>query len=248
MEQYSILAKYYDALMTDIEYDKFVDFYTECFEKCGNGVKNVCDLACGTGIITLMLADKGYEVSGIDISCDMLSMAQMRAAENKAKIVFSEQDMSAFTTGVQEDAIICSLDGVNYLTSLEKVKSCFACVSESLKDNGLFIFDVSSVYKFKNILANNAFVYDLDDVFLSWQSFINEKSCVCDYYLTFFSKDGNAWHRYDEEQRQKGYSTTTLTKALNNSGLSVLGIYGDTSFGEPKPDSERLFFVCRKGV
>ena len=100
---------------------------------------------------------------------------------------------------------------------------------------------------YKNILSSNAFVYELDDLFLSWQSFYNEKRSICDYYLTFFSERGGVWHRFDEEQRQRSYSLKTIEKLLKDSGFTVEKTCGDTDFSPVTSTSERCHFICRKG-
>lgn len=246
MAQYSILAKYYDALMSGTDYSKWADLYVKCFEKYGKDVKNVVDIGCGTGSITTELAARGYAMTGVDISSEMLALAERKAEERRVRVRYAEQDMVCLDTGAEADAVICSFDGINYLPDTDAVRSCFSSVAVSLAAGGLFIFDVSSPYKFKNILGDNAFVYDLDEMFLSWQCFFSEKRGVCDYYLTFFERGGGAWQRYDETQRQRAYSERTLEKIIKGSGMSLVAKFADVDFSDVKDDSDRIFFVCRK--
>ena len=246
MAQYSILAKYYDALMDGVDYAKWADFYEQCFEKYGRDVKTVVDIGCGTGSITTELAARGYAMTGVDISSEMLALAERKAEERGVRVRYAEQDMAYLDTGAESDAVICSFDGVNYLTDTGDLRSCFSSVAAALAEGGLFVFDVSSPYKFKNILGDNAFVYETGDMFLSWQCFYNEKRAVCDYYLTFFEKDGGAWHRCDETQRQRAYSERTLEKMIKEAGMSPLAKFADVDFSPVESESERIFFVCRK--
>ena len=240
------MAKYYDALMSGVDYEKWADFYVACFDKFGDGVKKVVDIGCGTGNITVPLASRGYVMTGVDLSAEMLALAAKKAEENGLKIRYAEQDMAALDTGDAADAVCCSLDGINYLLGTDKLRSCFFHVSRTLSDGGLFIFDVNTLFKYKSILKSDSFVYETEDLFLCWQSFFNEKSGICDYYLTFFSESGGVWRRLDEEQRQRSYSPKTIKKLLAEAGFSVVGTYADTDFSEVLPDSERMFFVCRK--
>lgn len=246
MAQYSILAKYYDALMDGVDYAKWADFYVKCFEKYGRDVKTVVDIGCGTGSITTELAARGYAMTGVDISSEMLALAERKAEERGVRVRYAEQDMAYLDTGAESDAVICSFDGVNYLTDTAEVCSCFSSVAAALAEGGLFVFDVSSPYKFKNVLGDNAFVYETGDMFLSWQCFYNEKRAVCDYYLTFFEKDGGAWQRCDETQRQRAYSERTLEKMIKEAGMSLIAKFADVDFSPVESESERIFFVCRK--
>ena len=244
--QYAVLAAYYDRVMEDIDYGIWCDFYETCFEKNGIQPKKILDLACGTGSITVPLAKRGYALTGLDLSSEMLALAQSKSDEAKVRIRFSEQNIACFQAGGNFDAIICSFDGINYLTSPRDAESCFACVRETLSDDGLFIFDVSTPYKYENILADNAFVYEYDDLFLSWQNYFNPKSGICDFYLTFFIKNGSQWKRFDETQKQRNYPLDVLGRMLDEAGLSVLETVSDTDFSPMTENSDRCFFICKK--
>jgi SAM-dependent methyltransferase len=182
----------------------------------------------------------------LDLSAEMLALAQKKAEEARVRIRFSEQNIALFSAGGDFDAVICSFDGINYLTSPGDVESCFACVSETLSDDGVFIFDVSTPYKYENILADNAFVYEYDDLFLSWQNYFNKKTGLCDFYLTFFIKNGASWKRYDETQKQRKYALNRLEKMLAEAGLTVVETVSDIDFSPMAEDSDRCFFVCKK--
>lgn len=247
MEQYSVLAKYYDLLMSDIDYKKWADFYEKCFEKFGGNVKKAVDIGCGTGSVTVELARRGYTMTGVDISAEMLSLAQKKAEDAGVFVRFAEQNMAHLDVGGSADAVICSLDGLNYLTKTDEISSCFCRVYETLTGGGVFVFDMNTVHKLKDVLGDNAFVYDVDDMFLSWQCAYNERSKTCDYYLTFFSEDGGVWRRCDEFQRQRAYSERTVEKMLCNAGFKILGKYADVDFSPAEKSGERIFYVCGKG-
>lgn len=247
-EQYAVLAAYYDRIMEDIDYEAWCDFYGKCFEKNGIQPKKILDLACGTGSITVPLAKRGYALTGLDLSSEMLALAQSKSDEAKVKIRFSEQNIASFYAGNDFDAIICSFDGINYLTAKRDAEACFACVQQSLSPDGIFIFDVSTPYKYENILADNAFVYEYDDLFLSWQNYFNEKTGICDFYLTFFIKNGNAWKRFDETQKQRRYDLAQLEEMLADAGLCVIEKVSDIDFSPLTETSDRCFFVCKKKI
>jgi 2-polyprenyl-3-methyl-5-hydroxy-6-metoxy-1,4-benzoquinol methylase len=185
-EQYAVLASYYDRVMEDVDYEAWCDFYEACFSENGITPKNILDLACGTGSITVPLAKRGYALTGIDLSAEMLSLAQSKSDDANVKIRFSEQNIALFQAGSSFDAIICSFDGINYLTSPKDVQSCFASVAETLSEDGIFVFDISTPHIYEHILADNTFVYEYDDLFLSWQNYFNQKTyCNCYKHLYF---------------------------------------------------------------
>lgn len=247
-EQYETLAAYYDRIMAEIDYGAWSDFYGAVFQKYGVTVRRVLDLACGTGSITVPLAKAGFDVTGIDLSAEMLALAQEKAEKERVRIRFSEQNIALFDAGRGYDAAICSFDGYNYLTKSADVVSSFARVYETLNDGGIFIFDVSTPYKYENVLADNAYVYEYDDLFLSWQNYFNPKTGLCDFYLTFFIKDGSAWHRADEYQRQRRYPLPRLKKMAEGAGFTVLETVADLDFSPVEKTSERAFFICQKPI
>lgn len=246
-EQYAVLASYYDRIMEEVDYEAWCNFYEACFAENGIAPKNILDLACGTGSITVPLAKRGYSMTGIDLSAEMLSLAQSKSDEAKVKLRLSEQNIALFQAGGSFDAVICSFDGINYLTSPKDVQSCFASVAETLSEDGIFIFDISTPYKYEHILADNAFVYEYDDLFLSWQNYFNKKTGLCDFYLTFFIKnEKNTWQRLDETQRQRKYLPERLEKMLSEAGLTVIKKTADIDFSPLTEDSDRCFFICKK--
>ncbi len=245
-EQYETLAAYYDRIMAETDYDLWSEFYRACFMKYDVPVRRILDLACGTGSITVPLARKGYEMTGIDLSSEMLALAQEKADAAHVRIRFSEQNIALFDAGRGYDAVICSFDGYNYLTKSADVVSSFARVYETLNDGGMFIFDVSTPYKYENVLADNAYVYEYDDLFLSWQNYFNKKTGLCDFYLTFFIEDGTAWRRMDEYQRQRRYPLPKLKKMAEQAGFTVLETVSELDFSPMEKTSERAFFILQK--
>ncbi len=246
MSSYSSLAFFYDAFMQDIDYDGWCDFYAECFSRFSAvPVKNIVDVGCGTGNITLPLAARGFALTGLDISDEMLSLAAKKAERQGLSVRFIGSDMRAFSLGTTADAAISSFDCVNYLLAVNDIESAFYHIRKSLPAGALFIFDVSTPYKYKEILDGNSFVYENDDCFMTWENYLNEKSGICDFYLTFFIREGKLYRREDEVQRQRMYSLRTLRRIAQKAGFEIVGEYGDIDFSQITETSERAFFVCR---
>ena len=243
---YGEFARLYEKLQ-DIDYTKFADYIEEIFKREGTKPSLVLDLACGTGRLTEILAKRGYDMMGIDISPEMLSIAQEKARENALSILYLNQDMTDFELYGTVDAIVCTLDGVNYLTEDGETDRLFALAHNYLNPGGVMIFDINSEYKIQKILGNNTFVNEEDGIFYVWQNDYDEKSRICYFRLDFFEKESDGrFKRYTEEQCERAYSKEELLASAKKAGLSVSGVFDALSFEKEKDDSERIFVVLRK--
>ena len=243
---YSGFAHIYDALMADIPYEKWADYYHKLFCRFGCKTRLGLDLGCGTGNMTMELARRGTEMIGVDLSADMLSVAGEKAKAQGLDILYLNQDMTEFELYGTVDFVVSSLDCVNYITNKNDLKKVFRLVNNYLDPGGLFIFDVNTEYKLSSVLGRNAFVSDGVDIFWAWQNFYDKKSRLCDFYLTFFEKEGETYSRFDEVHTERAYSVAELTTMLEQAGLKVEGVFHDLTFQKPRENSQRLFFVARE--
>ena len=115
-----------------------------------------------------------------------------------------------------------------------------------MSDGGLFIFDINTEHKLKNIIGNNTFILENDDVFCSWQNEFDKKRKVCEFYLTFFMREKDNYVRFDEQHEERAYSVEEIKSAVENSGMRLLGVYDNLSFGKISKNSERIFFVAQE--
>lgn len=239
MSNYTVFAQYYDRLLKNAEYEVRSDYISGFFNAYGINGGKLLDLACGTGEFSKYFTEKGYEVTGVDLSEDMLTLAKSKCPEGK----FIKGDISSFNTSEEYDACICCLDSLNHLTNREEWINCFKCVYNSLKSGALFVFDVNSVYKHNNVLAGNSFVFDEDDFFLAWdnEDLGDNKVRI---FLDFFVFNGKNYDRYSECFDELAFETEDIKTMLND--FEILGIYGDLSNSAPKDDSERIYFVCKR--
>lgn len=239
---YNYFALRYDELTENVDYKVRSDYISDFFNKLGlSEDASLLDLACGTGTMSLLFKEKGYRVIGVDLSSEMLSIADNKA---KGAIPFIRSEIQNFSLTEPVDACICCLDSINHLNSIKDVKKTFECIYNALNENGILIFDVNTVYKHRNILADNSFVFDEENYFLSWD---NEQ--IDDYsikiMLDFFVYNGKNYDRYSEEFIETAFETEALSAALEPY-FEILGIYDDLSMDKPKTDSERLYFVCKR--
>ena len=193
------------------------------------------------------MSNLGYDMIGIDLSEEMLDIASTKARDAEADILFLNQDMTEFELYGTVDAAICALDGVNYLTEDGDLDKLFSLIHNYLNPDGIFIFDINTEHKLKNILGDNTFVYDEDDAFCVWSSTYDGSEKICGFDLDFFTeaKDG-LYERYEEYQEERAYTLDEIKTCASTHSLSLVGCFDDRSFNEPKETSERVFFVLKK--
>lgn len=245
---YHALAAVYDRLNRDVDYSEWADFVEKCFSKYGKKPESVLELGCGTGSMTLELAKRGYDLTALDISEDMLSVANMRAMEAGFKnILFLRGDMTDFELYGTVDAVLCCLDGINHLTVRDDVAACFALVANYLNPGGIFLFDLNTPYKFRHMYADNDYILEEDGAVCCWQNRTNKKGDICDFYLTVFEKQSNGlYKRTDGVQRERCYGMKTVKNLLAEAGLEFVSAVDSYEFDEPGAESERWYIAARK--
>ncbi len=245
MNSYSDFAYIYDTLMhRDVDYEKWADYIENIFTMYGVNPDLVCDLACGTGNITIPLARRGYDMTGVDISEDMLNIARDKA--EGLDILFLNQSMTDLDLYGTMGAFLCMIDGINYILSPKSLLKLFSRIKTCFIDKGgLFIFDISTEHKLKNIIGSNTFVHCDKSIFYTWQNRYLEKKRLSDMFLTFFVKHGENYKRFEERHLQKAHSVNELTSIIKKAGFESVDTYDELTFSPPREDSERIVFVCR---
>ena len=247
---YDLLAPFYDAINADIDYSSWADFIEQIFNKeCKAKPELVLDLGCGTGKMTLELARRGYDMTGIDYSPEMLDIARSIGEKEGHDILWLCQDMREFELYGTVDAAVCCLDCINHLEDIDDLKSCLSLVHNYLIPDGIFIFDVNGRYKFENIYADNTFTMEEDGGYCVWENYYDKESRICDFYITLFKECRNGrYERFEETQSERMFTLSELTEALDECNMELLGAYGDIDFTPGSDESERIYIVakCRK--
>ncbi|MEH6941180.1 class I SAM-dependent DNA methyltransferase [Bacillus sp. JJ722] len=245
---YERFAFVYDTLMQDVPYDKWIDRFIEKMAQFDIKGNRVLDVACGTGEFTVRLADKGYNVTGVDLSEEMLSIARAKAEEYSVSIPFYHQNMVELDMGELFDSIVIFCDSLNYLESEQDVQSTFQHVHEQLKKGGLFMFDVHSIYKMEEIFVNATFADAGDAVSYIWHSFEGEEPYSVEHELSFFVKDEdtNLYDRFEEDHYQRTYPIAMYEQWLREAGFTIKEVIADLENIEPSEQSERIMFVAIK--
>lgn len=245
MNSYSDFALIYDRLMhCDIDYEKWTDYIENLFDMYSVNPRLVCDLACGTGNITIPLAKRGYDMTGADISEEMLNAA--REKSQGLDILFLNQSITRLDLYGTMDAFLCMIDGLNYIIAPKLLENAFKRMKTCFMNPGaVFIFDISTRYKLKNTIGSDTFVHSDRDIFYTWQNRYIKSKNISDMLLTFFVRQGDLYRRFEERHIQKGYTEQELRYMLKKAGFESIDTYHELTFEKPRPDSERIVFVCR---
>jgi 2-polyprenyl-3-methyl-5-hydroxy-6-metoxy-1,4-benzoquinol methylase len=245
---YERFAYLYDELMQDAPYDEWVRFVKEKLDQYQAGGKSLLDLACGTGELSVRFAKEGFSVTGVDLSPDMLAVAQAKAQEQGLQIPFFEQDMASLEGHEEFDFIGIFCDSLNYLQSDDDVIHTFKSSYNHLKDGGLFFFDVHSLYKISHVFINQSFTLAEEHLSYIWNSFAGDLPNSVEHELSFFVLDEQTgkYDRFDELHFQRTYPVRQYSEWLAQAGFELLEISADFENKEPQEQSERIFFVATK--
>lgn len=248
MSSYTSLAECYDEFTGDVRYSIWADYLTGLFDKYSDkdGVHDVLDLACGTGSLSVILAERGFDVIGTDASEDMLAEAQAKAwTVSGTPPMFLHQSMEKLDLYGTVDAAVCCLDSINYLTSRELLSQAFSRLKFFIRPGGLFIFDVNTDAKFRN-LDGSVFLRENEDFFCTWSAEYDKDSQLCTFFYDIFKSCGELWSREQEEHTERAHSYDEIKNALENAEFSLLAVFGELSENPPADDEQRIFYVARR--
>ena len=247
---YCEFATLYDRLMRDVDYDAWAAYVLALVDaflpEASGGVRTAIDCACGTGELTTRFCRAGYRVVGVDLSEDMLRVAQQKARMQGLQIPFVQEDMRELSAHRPVDLVAACCDGVNYLDSAEDAGRFFTAANRALKPGGLLLFDVSSEYKLARVLDGETYGEAGDDFAYLWQNVFDEQSRLLAMDLTFFVRDGARYRRFDETHIQRAHTDAELQMELIRAGFSVCGKYDAFTRNPPRADSERIQWAAKK--
>lgn len=246
MSAYESLAASYDALTYDIPYERILTFWQKLCARQKADVRTVLDLACGTGSLSVLLAQKGYRVLGVDLSEDMLAEADQKAAALESnRPFFVCQPMQRLRLPETVDAVICCLDSINYLRKPTDCQKTFRRVYDALTHGGVFVFDINTPQKLR-ALDGQVFLDETDDTYCVWRAQFAEKKRLCFYGMDIFQREGEHWLRSFEEHVEYAYEPEELTAWLYDAGFTDVRQYGDLRMHAPEPDEQRIYFSAKK--
>lgn len=239
-------ASVYDLFTENVDYESRAAYIISKLKK--NGIKDgiLLDSACGTGSFLSYFKQAGYDVIGVDISPDMLSVAREKINYDK-DILLLCQDMKELDLYGTIDAAVCSLDSINHLLTKEDVLAAFQSISLFMRKNGVFVFDVNTVYKHRHVLSDNCFIYENENVFLTWQNSLCDDENRIDIMLDiFFEDEDGRYIRASEDFTERAYSVDDLCNLLDKADFDLISINGDMTELMPDSKEERIYFTAIK--
>lgn len=244
---YEGFANVYDHMMDHISYDDWFKSLNGYLKEHGVTSGTICELGCGTGIMTEKFAGAGFNMIGVDKSEDMLAIAEMKKEFAEGSIAYVQQDMEELELAEQVDACISVCDSMNYLLQEGALKETFSRVSKYLKPGGYFIFDMKTAYCYRNIIGNQTWVEQDEEVSYIWENYFYEDSNINEYMLTIFKKleDSDLYERIDEAHYQKAYSVSTVKELLKQAGFDVVEVLGENMTDEVTEESERVYIIAK---
>ena len=253
---YMNFAAYYDTLTQNVEYEKRAQrlhYLIRQYIRTETDGTLLTDLACGSGSLSEALARLGYDVIGVDNSPAMLSAAMEKKLKSGLPIQYLCQDMRELDMFGTIDVTVCMLDSLNHLETLTDWQTVFEKVSLFAQPGGLFLFDMNTLYKHRNVLADQVFVFDTEKVFCTWENHLLEDNATVEEQLTFFERDGDCWYRSEELITERAFPVQTIEGLVRIAGLELVAEFdADTGLDTPEQLSpvtettERILFVCRK--
>jgi ubiquinone/menaquinone biosynthesis C-methylase UbiE len=242
---YTDFSLIYDRLMRDVDYPAWALHYEALLRERGITGGRVCECACGTGSLTIPLAQAGYRMTGVDLSEGMLARAMAKAREAGLEIPFVKQDMRKLALHKPQDAVLATCDGVNYLLTQAAVREFFSAACAALKDGGALAFDVSTPDKLAGMLGNNTLTSLTEDTAYIWENTYSGHTRVTDMRLALFTRRGDgAYDRTEETQSQRGHTREELEQWLAEAGFGDIRAYGETRQTAPRAGDTRWHFTA----
>ena len=259
-EIYTDFARVYDELMDNTPYEMWCNRLDQLIASYGvsrptrdaEGILDsernlVVDLGCGTGTLTELLYQKGYDCIGVDNSEEMLGIAMEKKVESGSEILYLHQDMRELELFGSVEAVVSICDSMNYILQEEELLQVFRRVNEYLEPGGIFLFDLNTLYKYRELLGENTISEVREESSFIWDNYFDEETGINEYDLTLFVKGPSGLYRKEEENHfQRAYSLETIRELVKKSGLKLLHIYDAFTHEPAREDSERVYVICQR--
>ena len=245
MSPYGPLASWYDSLTEDVDYEGLYEYLMAHLRRNGVKPEKVLDMACGTGSLSILFAENGSKVYGMDLSVDMLTRGCKKVLGMENAPLFLHGNMADFKLPEQVDVLVCMLDSFNYLVDPADGVSALRCFAQALRPGGMLIFDVRPRRRLMEF-DGQMFMDENEDVVCIWRTEFDEEENICFYGMDIFIREGDMWRREREEHYEYAYRLRWLRQQLQEAGFSQVGFFGDRTMTLPGDEDERVFITARK--
>lgn len=248
MEAYTSFAAVYDTFMDNIPYEEWEKYLKSLLYEYGVREGLVLELGCGTGNMTEILAQSGYDMIGVDNAEEMLEIAIKKRMKSGLDILYLQQDMREFELYGTVKAIVSVCDSVNYILEEEELEEVFRLVNNYLDPGGVFIFDFNTVYKYREILGDQTIAENREECSFIWDNYYYEEERINEYELSLFIREGDSelYRKYQETHFQKAYDLETMKRLITQSGLEYITAYDAFTKEAPTRVSERIYVIARE--
>ena len=246
MEAYTGFAEVYDVFQDNVPYEEWCSYVTGLLKEYQVMDGLVLDLGCGTGSLTGLMARSGYDMIGIDNSGEMLQIAMNKRNASGLDILYLLQDMRGFELYGTVKAVISICDSMNYIMEYQELVEVFRLVNNYLDPKGVFIFDLNTEYKYRELLADNTFAEDREESSFIWNNFYDEEDKVNEYDLTLFVKEGELYRKFEETHYKHAYDLDQIQQAIRDGGMEFVAAYDACTRNPVQQDSERIYVIARE--
>jgi len=246
-DAYSTLAKFYD-LSIGVDYEEWVQYLLALGLRHHHTPRKILDLGCGTGNLTMPLARRGYELTGVDLSPEMIEVARAKADSMRENISFRVADVRNFDmSGISFDTVISGCDVLNYVLTEAELTSAFRAVHKALQPGGLWLFDLNSESKLRHTYGNESYADLEDDFGYFWDNSYDEEENICTMDLTFFVRTASGlYERKTERHQQKLWKPQAIAEICSANGFLLRACYDFLTFKPCMAESDRWQFVLER--
>ena len=222
-QAYGEFARVYDMFQDNVDYQTWGKWLKQQLAAQGITDGLVLDLGCGTGTMTEKRVESGHD------------------------ILYLLQDMQEFELYGTVRAVVSVCDSLNYITEEEELEHVFALVNNYLDPQGIFLFDMNTVYKYQTMIGNTTIAENRDEGSFIWENSYDEETGINTYELALFIPREDGLYEKDEEVHyQRAYSLEKIKELIGKAGMELLAVYDAYTLEPPKEDSGRLTFVVRE--
>lgn len=247
MEAYTDFAKVYDTFMDETPYREWSEFLLGLLTTFGITDGIAAELGCGTGTMTELFAERGFDMIGIDNSSEMLNIAMEKKEETGPDILYLNQDMREFELYGTVRFFISICDSVNYVLDSEDLIKVFCLVNNYLDPEGYFLFDFNTIHKYRDVIGDTTIAENREHCSFIWDNYYHEDESINEYELTVFVEEKEeCFRKFTESHFQRGYTIEEMKEIAEHAGMKVIAMYDGYTNKTADENSERVVMIVQE--